>query len=61
MKFYAYIPRKDGSEPLGTEKRLLFQLKTVAGAHSRARRILGPKYRLFTYANFYDNRTFKEV
>jgi len=61
MKFYAYKPTKDGGEPLGTSGRTLFELKTVAGAHRRARSVLGPRYRLFRYTNFYDNKTFRRV
>lgn len=61
MKFYAYKPTSSGGEPMGTEHKLLFELKTIAGAHRRARRYLGKSYRLYTYTNFYADRTFKRV
>lgn len=61
MKFYAYAPTKDGKEPLGTANRTLFELKTVAGAHRRVRKYLGPRYMLFRYTNFYDDKTFRRV
>lgn len=59
MKFYAYIPRADGSEPTGGSGRILFELKTVEGALKRARKILGDRFKLYGYTNFYDERTFK--
>lgn len=61
MKFYAYKPTKDGREPVGGDRKLLFELKTVAGAHKRARSVLGPDYRLFRYTNIYDHKTYREV
>jgi len=61
MKFYAYKPTKDGREPLGSDRRILFELKTIAGAHRRARSVLGSDYRLFRYTNFYDDKTFRRV
>jgi hypothetical protein len=61
MKFYAYKPRKDGTEPLGTDGRILFELKTVRGAIRRAKRILGESCRVFQYTNFYNDETFRRV
>jgi len=71
MKFYAYIPRKGnfyaghpktGDSPMGTENQLMFELKTVAGAHRRARGVFKSKpYKLFRYSNFYDEKTFHQV
>jgi hypothetical protein len=60
-KFYAYKPRADGKLPLGTTGRTLFELKTVGGAKKRARSVLGSNYKLFTYTNFYNDKTFKKV
>ena len=60
MKFYAY--KQDvglGKEPLGTDGRMLFELKTVAGAIRRCRSY--GYSRLFSYSNFYDDGTFKEI
>ena len=61
MKFYAYIPTKDGKEPMGTADKLLFELKTTRGAIKRTRKHLGPRYMLFRYTNFYDDKTFRRV
>jgi len=60
--FYAYIPTKDGKEPMGTTNKLImYDLKTARGAHRRARKYLGSKYLLFRYTNFYDDKTFHRV
>lgn len=71
MKFYAYIPRKGhfyagdpktGDAPPGTDNQLLFELKTVAGAHRRAKSVFKSKpYKLFRYTNFYNEDTFRRV
>ena len=61
MKFYAFIPGLDNKEPIGTSNRTLFELKSRSGAIRRAERTLGPKVRLYTYTNFYDNETFTEI
>lgn len=58
MNFYAYIPKADGTEPLGTSGKILFQLKTVRGAVRRCRNALGKRFRLYTYSSFYDESTF---
>lgn len=58
MQFYAYIPREDGSVPVGTEKQYLFELKTIAGAIRRCTRVMGGTFVLLSYRNFYDNKTF---
>lgn len=34
MKYYAYLPNKDGTEPMGTATRILFELKTDARGYS---------------------------
>ncbi len=62
MRYYAYkgsFPL--GEEPLGTDNRILFELKTHAGARRRARGQLGPEFRLYTFTNFYDDSTFEPV
>lgn len=61
MKFYAYVPDKNGQEPMGTDKKLLFELKTLYGAIRRATRILGSEVRVFRYINFYDDMTFARI
>lgn len=60
MNFYAFVPDKNGYSPVGTEGRhLIHNLKTIAGAMRRARRYLGTEqYVLYSYTNFYDNKTF---
>lgn len=59
--FYAYKPQADGRARLGTEGRLLFKLKTKRGAIRRATRALGYNVCVYTYSNFYDNKTFRKV
>jgi len=62
MKYYAYKGRKPlGREPLGTENKLLFELKTDSGAIRRAIRYLGRECSVYKYRNFYDDRTFTLV
>ena len=61
MKFYAYIPTYNGLEPMGTGNKILFELKTNAGAIKRCRRVLGDYWRLFNYKEFYDNATFTQI
>lgn len=58
MQFYAYKPREDGTAPLGTENKMLFELKTWAGAIRRARRYLGETARVHSYSDFFDDETF---
>jgi hypothetical protein len=60
MKFYAYIPTVRGKEPTGSANKLLFELRTIEGAIRRAKRILNTdNFQLYSYSNFYDNKTFK--
>lgn len=63
MNFYIYKGHAPlGQEPLGTEnKNLWWDLKTVRGAIKRARRFFGNDFSLYTYTNFYDSSTFKQV
>jgi hypothetical protein len=62
MKFYAYLPDKNGNEPLGSFNKLLFQLKTISGARRKVDRIFnGENHKLFSYTNFYDDKTFKDI
>lgn len=61
MKFYAYIPTKEGKEPCGTFGRLLFELKTVKGAVRRCEKYLGEKWRLYVYTDLYDDSTMHHV
>jgi hypothetical protein len=61
MKFYAYKPREDGTEPVGTIDARLFELKTLHGAINRARSAFGNNFKLFTYTNLYHEETFHLV
>lgn len=61
MKFYAYLPDKDGKEPMGTANRVLFKLKTYTGAIHKALRLIGKNAKLFRYINFYDKTTFIQI
>ncbi len=61
MKFYAYIPREDGTAPCGTSDQTIFELKTKRGAINRGKRILGGVFRLFSYTNLYDDTTLLQI
>jgi hypothetical protein len=61
MKFYAYIPDKNGLEPLGTMNRVYFELKTLTGAIKRARKLLGDKFVLCIFENLYDDKTYTKI
>ena len=60
MKFYAYLD-ENGKEILGSDNKILFELKTYNGARRRAVRILGAGVRVFSYRNFYDEKTFTQI
>lgn len=61
MKFYAYLPDKNGKEPMGTANKVLFELTTNAGAIRRAKRLISKDAKLFRYTNFYDKTTFAQI
>lgn len=61
MKFYAYVQDSHGKEPVGGDRRLIFELKTERGAYNRALRCLGDRFTLQTYSNFYDDQTFRTI
>jgi hypothetical protein len=62
VKFYAYIPDKQNNEPLGTFNRALFELKTVKGAIKKCKNnFKTDNFRLFSYTNFYDDKTFRDI
>lgn len=60
-KYYAFKPDDQGEEPMGTQNRLLFELKTDMGAIRRAGRVLGQTAKVFRYTDFYDGSTFQRV
>lgn len=74
MKFYGYVVTIEGKEPLGTEGRTMFEAANVPAAIRRMRRYVSSvpllpfykfpnprEYRLFSYTNFYDQSTFKQI
>jgi hypothetical protein len=62
MNFYAYISHVElGHEPLGTDGRMLFCLKTTRGAIKHVSRQWKAKWSLYTYSNFFDDSTFKLI
>jgi len=65
MNFYAYIPREDGSKPVGSfDQMLITDLKTVKGAMQRIRRHPHWAHKPFviqTFTNLYDEKTFRTV
>jgi len=63
MNFYMYKGKDElGKEPLGTSGRHIWRdLKTVRGAITRARSLYGEDFTLYTFSNFYDDKTFKKV
>jgi hypothetical protein len=62
-KYYVYAGTADlGKEPLGTSgKSIWHDLKTNKGAYRRALKLYGANFRLYSFTNFYDNSTFKEI
>ena len=71
MNFYAYFVSGEindktfTDEPLGTDNRMIWKdLKTVHGAVSRIQEYLKAQekgWKIFSFTNFYDNKTFKLV
>ncbi len=61
-KYYAYKGTYSlGDEPCGSDNKLIFELKTDAGAVRRARRILGAVCRAYRYTVFYNSKTFEWI
>lgn len=64
MKYYAYKTstpyQKDmGDEPTGTFGRMLFELKTDAGAVRRCRRLWpNSSWKVYGYTNIYRDNTY---
>jgi hypothetical protein len=61
--FYAYNGNAElGHEPCGTEGRHIWQdLKTLRGAIKRMEALGYKSFRIYTFWNFFDNKTFKLV
>lgn len=64
MAFYAYLGDAElGSEQVGSSGRMIIpELKTVKGAIRRCNKYWsGKEFRVYSYTDFYDERTFKRV
>jgi len=63
QNFYAYKGNEElGKESLGTEGRWIWKdLKTLRGAVKRMNALRYASFRIYTFWNFYDNKTFKLV
>ena len=61
-KYYAYIPREDGSEPCGTGDRCLFESKGDHYANRMAfNRLSTHNFVLIRYTQFYDESTYNVI
>jgi hypothetical protein len=61
MKFYSIKNATLENEPFGTFGRSLDELKTLKGVINRLKVAGWEKYSIYTYTNFYDNKTFRLV
>lgn len=63
MNFYAYKGKHAlGNEPLGTDNKMIIKdLKSVRGAIKRCKSMWGQNFKLYSYTEFYNNHTFKEI
>jgi hypothetical protein len=68
MQFYSYLtdePHTPGmtDEPVGTGGRSIDRdLRTLRGVVNRLKKAWpGKSFKVFTFTNFYDNRTFRQV
>ncbi len=61
MNFYAYLPDSAGKEPMGTEHKLLVHNRKSYRFISYARRVLDNTCRVFSFTNFYNDKTFRQV
>lgn len=70
MKFYAFIPTKEGTEPMGTAQRYIFNAKSGVHAINKTRQYCRVNhlkdynergFKLYTYKEFYNDSTFTEV
>jgi hypothetical protein len=61
--FYAYNSAAElGAEKLGSDGRVIWRdIKTTRGAIARLKRLGWPVWTLYTFANFYDNASFRKV
>lgn len=63
MKYWAYIPREDGTAPVGTGDQCLFSCKSERYARGMASRRLRykPNIVIVRYTNLYDEKTYKTI
>lgn len=63
MYFYAYnTARPLGLEKLGSDGKVIWRdLKTMRGVLNRLRRLGWTQWSLYTFTNFYDDKTFTLV
>lgn len=68
MQFYSYItetPDAPGltDDPIAGDRRVIeWDLKTTRGAVARRRRLWeGKSFKVFSFTNFYDNKTFRLI
>ena len=63
MDFLAYTERADGTEPMGTDKKMIIRnLKTPKGGIKRAARTLGwDNLIVQSFTNIFDEKTFLTI
>jgi len=62
MNFYAYIPRNDGSEPMGTSDKIVSRDKYKSfGTFWHYCLGYDMRYRIFSFSDLYDINTFELV
>jgi len=64
MNIYAYAGDKElGKEDLGTSNKLMFKdLISIRAILRRCTKTFGGNnFRVYSYTNFYDNKTFREI
>lgn len=60
--YYAYVPREDGTEPLGTFGRIIrYDLKTDRGAIRAAVKAIGAGARVYRFTSLYNESTFRRI
>ena len=59
MNFYAYIPKKDGTEPCGTVNKVLSREYKTLRNFIKFRLGNDSRFRIYSFTNFYDDSTFK--
>ena len=55
---FSYIPKKDGTEPCGTANKFLSREYKTLRNFIKFRLGNDPKFRIYSFTNFYDESTF---